>query len=517
MLARPVPRWNTYKTPVRGTLPGVGGHAARACGARPVRRQRRAGGPARGVRRRGGPAAAPAAALSRPLAARQAARSSVVRRSVPFGASCPLGAGPCHSEAWSREPRCRRPVPAGDADDRPARLIAGAVPRRAAGLRRLHHPRRAGGGGIEPGFDPCLDGWLQGAGYVTAAVLALLRPFASRVDRAIWAWLAAAITARAAGLRASSSAYVRWQEPPPYPSVADAAWLAMYVLMLAGLVELARRRTRRLSTTLVLDAAVGVLAAAAVAVALLYRTVLSLAAPGTPGAVVVVNLAYPVLDLMLLVVFVGVLLAYEWHPPPAAWVLAAGRHRVRGDRRRLRLPVRGGDVPARDLLSSVALAAMGLVAVAGWLPGDHGPSPGADAERRAPRHLRAGLPRPAGLRHAATGPVAGSSSPAPAWRWPSRAPGCRSGRSRPGRAPAGGAHRRAHRAGQPAGVQRDPGAGAGPPAGGPPAGAARRGPRRLQGGQRLARPPLRGRAPPADAPRIQQAVRERRRRRADRR
>ena len=29
MLARPVPRWNTYKTPVRGHLPRLGRHAAR--------------------------------------------------------------------------------------------------------------------------------------------------------------------------------------------------------------------------------------------------------------------------------------------------------------------------------------------------------------------------------------------------------------------------------------------------------------------------------------------------------
>lgn len=130
----------------------------------------------------------------------------------------------------------------------------------------------------------------------------MLRPFASPVDRAIWAWLAAAITARAVGF--VYLGYVRRQETPPYPSLADVAWLAMYGLMLAGLIELARRRARRLSLTLVLDAAVGVLAASALAVALLYRTVLSLAAaPGTPGEVVAVGLAYPVLDLMLLAVF----------------------------------------------------------------------------------------------------------------------------------------------------------------------------------------------------------------------
>jgi len=188
------------------------------------------------------------------------------------------------------------------------------------------------------------------------------------VDRAIWGWLAAAVTARAVGF-VLFLAVVRRQQPPPYPSVADVAWLAMYVLMLAGLVELARRRAHRLSTMLVLDAAVGVLAAAALAVALLYRTVVSLAAPGIPTDAVMVSLAYPVLDLMLLVVFVGVLLAYEWHPPPAAWLLAAG---VIGfaivDGIFVYQSAEGVFRPGTPL-SSISLVVMGLVAVAGWLPG----------------------------------------------------------------------------------------------------------------------------------------------------
>ena len=46
---------------------------------------------------------------------------------------------------------------------------------------------RAATGFEATGFDPWLDGWLQSAGYVTAAVLAVLRPVASPVDRAVWA------------------------------------------------------------------------------------------------------------------------------------------------------------------------------------------------------------------------------------------------------------------------------------------------------------------------------------------
>ena len=122
----------------------------------------------------------------------------------------------------------------------------------------------------------------------------VLRPLTSPVDRAIWAWLAAAVAARALG-------FVRLPRRRPVAGaaalsrpLADAAWLAMYLFLLvgpgrAGPAADASAVARRL----LLDAAVGALAAAAVAVALLYRTVLSLGAPGTPAGPSAVNLAYP--------------------------------------------------------------------------------------------------------------------------------------------------------------------------------------------------------------------------------
>src|SRR5688572_26379576 len=72
----------------------------------------------------------------------------------------------------------------------------------------------------ESGFDPLFDGWLQGAGYVTAAVVAAYRPLASAVDRPVWAWLAAGLGARALGF-VLFLVYVRRQDPLPYPSIAD--------------------------------------------------------------------------------------------------------------------------------------------------------------------------------------------------------------------------------------------------------------------------------------------------------
>ena len=67
------------------------------------------------------------------------------------------------------------------------------------------------------GFDPLLDGWLQGGAYVTAAVLCSLRALAWRVDRPIWAWFSLALGLRAAAFVVYLS-YVRELDPLPYRS-----------------------------------------------------------------------------------------------------------------------------------------------------------------------------------------------------------------------------------------------------------------------------------------------------------
>jgi diguanylate cyclase (GGDEF)-like protein len=226
--------------------------------------------------------------------------------------------------------------------------------------------------GVRPaGFDPLIDGWLQGLGYVTAAALALLRPIVRTRDRTGWGWIAAALTVRAFGFVLYLTV-VRPRVPIPYPSIADVAWLAMYPFLLVGLVLLVRERARLMTTSLALDGAVGALAAASVAVTLLQPTLVSLSAQGTPAGAVAVNLAYPVLDAMLIVVVVGVVVVVGRPRSPAVWALAGG---VAGfavvDCTFVYQAAVGAFRPG-TLLSSGSLGLMALVAVAGWLPSEPG-------------------------------------------------------------------------------------------------------------------------------------------------
>ena len=127
-------------------------------------------------------------------------------------------------------------------------------------------------------------------------------------------WIAAALCARAFAFVVFLS-YVRELDPVPYPSIADAGWLAMCVLLMVGLVKIVRQHFDRISADLLLDGLVGAAATAGVAVALLYGTLVDLTARGTPTSVVATNLSYPVADVALLLVILGMLVAFVWRPP----------------------------------------------------------------------------------------------------------------------------------------------------------------------------------------------------------
>jgi len=219
------------------------------------------------------------------------------------------------------------------------------------------------------GFDPLIDGWLQGGGYVTAAWLCLLRPCASRTQRRIWALFGAALTARALGFILYFTV-VRKLDPIPYPSVSDAAWLTMYLLMMAGLIDLARATFSHLSTSLALDGLIAALAAAGIAVAFLYRTLTRLAAPGATRSAVATNLAYPALDMMLLLVVLGVLLAFGWKPPAAVWALGIGVAGFAIIDDIFLYQVAAGTFRPGTPLAAGGMVATAVIAFAAWAPPD---------------------------------------------------------------------------------------------------------------------------------------------------
>ena len=154
-------------------------------------------------------------------------------------------------------------------------------------------------------------------------------------------------------------------------------------MLLACAVLFARRRFEHVATSMALDGIVGALACAAVAVTLLQETLQDLTQAGTPHAALVTNLLYPITDLLLLIVILGLLTAAEWRPPPVLVVVSLG---VVGfavvDSVFLYESTAGSYRPGTPL-ASLSLLATALIAAAAWVP----PQAAAASRARAARLL----------------------------------------------------------------------------------------------------------------------------------
>src|SRR3954454_7928169 len=152
------------------------------------------------------------------------------------------------------------------------------------------------------------------------ALLCLARVVLVREERLTWALVTAALLAWSGGEIYYTQ--VLWDmKSPPVPSWADAGYLAMPVLLFAGVCGLARRRLRRAAPALWADGVSAALAAGAVSAAVAVDTVL-----GTVGgdpALVFTGLAYPISDLLLLAVCVAVVALNGWRLD-RTWALLAG-------------------------------------------------------------------------------------------------------------------------------------------------------------------------------------------------
>jgi two-component system, cell cycle response regulator len=108
----------------------------------------------------------------------------------------------------------------------------------------------------------------------------------------------------------------------PVPSPADPMYLSFYPAIYVGIVLLLRTRRRHLPTGLWLDGLIAALAVAAVGAALAFGPILS----DTHGAplTVATNLAYPLGDLVLVGLIVGIIAITGWKAQVDWWLLAVG-------------------------------------------------------------------------------------------------------------------------------------------------------------------------------------------------
>ncbi len=105
---------------------------------------------------------------------------------------------------------------------------------------------------------------------------------------------------------------------PPVPSWADAGYLSFCPLTFIGILTLVRKRSTGAPKTLIADALAAALAVAGVSAAVVIRPVLANAHAGTLATAT--NLAYPIVDLLLLGLIVGATALRRWRLQ-TTWVL----------------------------------------------------------------------------------------------------------------------------------------------------------------------------------------------------
>lgn len=170
-------------------------------------------------------------------------------------------------------------------------------------------------------LDSLAGGYLYDAVVIAAGVACLLRARMVRRERKAWLTIGAAILCWAAG-EVYWTLFILDNPAPPYPSPADAAYLAFYPLVYVGLALLVRARAHELDWRLWTDGAIATIGTAALGTAFVFDFV----ADRTTGTTVevAISLAYPLGDIATLSMVVGVIAMTGWRPGRTWSLLLAG-------------------------------------------------------------------------------------------------------------------------------------------------------------------------------------------------
>jgi diguanylate cyclase (GGDEF)-like protein len=155
-------------------------------------------------------------------------------------------------------------------------------------------------------------------------------------------------------------------DEPPFPSPADAGWLAFYPCAYLCLGLRLRASSRDLPRSAWLDGLVGILSIGAVGVALVVAPIL--AGAGGTRAAVLTNAAYPLADLLLFAFTITVLVLHGWRAGRAWALLAAGFGLFAVADSVYLSRLAADSYSAGTVLDSLWVVALVIMALASWQP-----------------------------------------------------------------------------------------------------------------------------------------------------
>jgi diguanylate cyclase (GGDEF)-like protein len=228
------------------------------------------------------------------------------------------------------------------------------------------------------GLQTAAGRWVYDAIVLGAASVVLWRALSMPAERGAWLALGIGMLLWALG-QTYYSVVLYYAEPAPFPSPADAGFLAFYPAAFVALALLLRARVAHLDPLAWVDALIGALAIAAAAAALVFPTV-SEALGGSPLGVAV-SLAYPCMDLVLLGLLSAAFVLSRWRSsgtllPIALALLLFGACDV------VYLSAAGQSTTGLNAASVGWPLAFLLLALASWLPAAEAEATGIAGGRR---------------------------------------------------------------------------------------------------------------------------------------
>jgi two-component system cell cycle response regulator len=215
------------------------------------------------------------------------------------------------------------------------------------------------------GATSTVNGPIYDAVIVSAAICCLLRARADGHERPAWLAFAAAVSAWAAA-EIYWTVAIEGNAEAPYPSPADAGYLAFYPLAVLGLYLLVKAHAKRLDPRLWMDGALAALGTAALGTALIFEFV----ADRTSGTFVEVatTLAYPVGDVVLLALAVGIVALTRWHPGRTWALLLAGLAATAIADVAYTLQTYEATLPGGDWVEPIYLISAAFIGAEAWQP-----------------------------------------------------------------------------------------------------------------------------------------------------
>jgi diguanylate cyclase (GGDEF)-like protein len=221
--------------------------------------------------------------------------------------------------------------------------------------------------GIGAGLDFAISEALYDAVVLGAGVACLIRASDYPRERGAWLLIGAAVLCWGAA-EIYWTAFIEGNASAPYPSPADVGYLIFYPLAYAGLAMLVRARAHEINWRLWMDGLIAALGTAALGTAFVFDFVAEKATGTTLEKLT--TLSYPMGDIAMLSMVIGVIALTGWRPGRTWSLLLAGLSALVIADIAFTLQSTEGALPGGEWINPIYLIAAVCLGAAVWQPAE---------------------------------------------------------------------------------------------------------------------------------------------------